>query len=68
MVIELDGKIHARQKEHDQAREYVLKSLGLKIVRFTNEEIEDDLDAVVEVIRRHLAVSTPSLVREGAGG
>jgi very-short-patch-repair endonuclease len=68
MVVELDGKIHELQKEHDQAREYVLKSLGLKVVRFTNEEIEDDLDAVVEVIRGQLAVRTPSLVREGAGG
>lgn len=28
LVIELDGKVHADQKEYDQAREYIINELG----------------------------------------
>lgn len=52
LVIEVDGEVHERQAEHDQAREQVLKELGLEVVRFTNDEVIDDLDAVLARIRR----------------
>ena len=41
LVIEVDGAYHSepRQKEDDQIREDVLTSMGLKVVRFTNEEV-----------------------------
>jgi very-short-patch-repair endonuclease len=40
LVIEVDGAIHERQREYDLERERVIKSLGLRILRFTNNDIE----------------------------
>jgi very-short-patch-repair endonuclease len=39
LIVELDGGIHEFQKEYDAEREEYLKSLGFRIIRFTNEEI-----------------------------
>lgn len=41
LVIEIDGKIHDFQKAYDQSREEILISLGLKVIRFKNEELQD---------------------------
>ncbi len=41
LVIELDGSIHdiEDQKEYDSGREFELQELGLKVLRFKNEEV-----------------------------
>lgn len=54
MVIELDGGIHQgnEQKENDAKRDMALKEMGLRIVRFKNEEVEENLAVVLERIRR----------------
>jgi len=41
LVLEIDGSIHTHsaQKEYDQARERHMNSLGLRLVRLTNEEV-----------------------------
>jgi len=38
-IIEIDGKIHDFQKEYDERREEILINMGLRILRFKNEEI-----------------------------
>jgi len=50
LVIELDGDIHKFQKEKDFERQKALEGLGCKILRFTNEEVEGDVDKVLEKI------------------
>lgn len=52
LVIEVDGDIHDLQKEEDKRREMVLTELGLKIVRFRNDEIVRNLSAVVGKITK----------------
>jgi very-short-patch-repair endonuclease len=39
LVIEIDGKIHARQKEYDALRNARLNQLGYEVVRFKNEAV-----------------------------
>ena len=39
--IELDGGIHDEQKEYDQIRDKQLASIGIRIIRFRNEELND---------------------------
>src|SRR5688572_11177896 len=41
LVIECDGAIHAEAQswQHDQNREAYMSSLGLRTLRFTNEEV-----------------------------
>jgi very-short-patch-repair endonuclease len=51
LVIEVDGDIHDLQKEEDERREKALSALGLRIVRFRNDEVMRGLSAVVGKIR-----------------
>jgi very-short-patch-repair endonuclease len=48
LVIEADGPIHLFKKEYDKNRDEVLS--GLTILRFTNEEILNDMNKVLNVI------------------
>jgi very-short-patch-repair endonuclease len=54
LVIEADGPVHLYKKEYDKNRDKVLAELGLKIVRFTNQEIEDDIETVLKRISEYL--------------
>jgi very-short-patch-repair endonuclease len=58
LVIEVDGAIHDEdaQKEYDIKREQVLHGLGLRVVRFRNEEIEKNLLHVLKRIREILSI------------
>ena len=40
LVIELDGKIHEKQKAYDTERDFTLTSLGLRTLRIKNEEVK----------------------------
>jgi very-short-patch-repair endonuclease len=51
LVIEVDGDIHDLQQEDDARREIVLGELGLRIVRFGNDEVAKSLYTVVGNIR-----------------
>jgi len=51
LVIEVDGDIHDLQQEEDARREKVLSEMGLRVVRFRNEEVMRDLSAVVGNVR-----------------
>ena len=52
LVIELDGKVHQHQIGKDNQRTEILNLLGLKVVRFTNEEIINSLDEVLNKIKK----------------
>jgi very-short-patch-repair endonuclease len=51
LVIEVDGDIHDLQKEEDARREKALSVMGLRIVRFRNDEVVRNLSAVVNKIK-----------------
>jgi very-short-patch-repair endonuclease len=55
LVVEVDGDVHDLQKEEDERREKVLSALGLRIVRFQNNEISKNLSTVVGRIREMFA-------------
>ncbi|WP_024479114.1 leucine--tRNA ligase [Cellulophaga baltica] len=66
LIVEVDGAIHEEQKEADQSRTDVLNARGFKVVRFTNEQVIGDLDAVLNNIITELSNSKevpPSGVR-----
>ena len=56
LVVEVDGSIHDLQevKERDEGREEELKNLGLNVIRFTNEEIEYDIDNVLNSLKMNV--------------
>ena len=50
LVIEVDGDIHDLQQEDDARREDVLREMGLKVVRFRNDEVIQNLPVVLRKI------------------
>ena len=53
LVIEVDGSIHDLNeiKEHDVLREEDIKSFGIKVIRFSNDEIKHNITGVIEKIQ-----------------
>ena len=51
LVVEVDGDVHDLQKEEDERREKVLCEMGLRIVRFGNDEVVRNVSVVVGKIR-----------------
>jgi very-short-patch-repair endonuclease len=54
LAVELDGRQHEWFSDYDAGRTEILEGLGLRIVRFTNEEVSDDLESVLARIRAEL--------------
>jgi very-short-patch-repair endonuclease len=52
LVIEVDGDIHDLQQEEDILRGNTLRELGLRITRFRNEEVLNNLSSAVERIKK----------------
>ena len=52
LVIELDGKIHLDPtvKQNDLLREEEITELGLTILRFTNNQLVNEIDLVMKEI------------------
>jgi very-short-patch-repair endonuclease len=54
LVVELDGKQHEWFADYDSGRTEILERLGIRVIRFTNDEVCNDLDAVLARIRAEL--------------
>ncbi len=66
LVVECDGDVHAtpeRQKT-DHKRDAYLRSQGLTVLRFQNEQVLDEIESVLQSIAHQL----PSTSGRGAGG
>ena len=50
LVIEVDGGIHEQQKEEDALRQAEIEASGAVFIRFSNEEVMDNIAAVLEKI------------------
>jgi very-short-patch-repair endonuclease len=51
LVVELDGSVHDNQIAYDLRRDAWLRSQGYRVLRFTNEEFEQDAAKVVAKIK-----------------
>ncbi len=50
LVVEVDGGVHLAQEEYDRARDEALTAHGLRVLRFTNDEIAQHMDLVLSAI------------------
>jgi very-short-patch-repair endonuclease len=50
LVVEVDGPIHEYAPEEDAIRQEFLESLGLRVIRFTNDRVLKEIHSVVETI------------------
>ena len=58
LIIEIDGGQHAEQMQSDQRRTAVLKLHGFRVLRFWNNEVLANIEAVLEQI--YQAIEQPS--------
>jgi very-short-patch-repair endonuclease len=59
LIIELDGGQHATSKEKDEQRDRCLAGHGFKVLRFWDNDVFQNLQGVLEVIRRHCREEHP---------
>ena len=52
LVVEVDGEIHDRQTDYDDARTAKLAEYGYTVLRLSNEQVMNDLPKVLAQIRR----------------
>jgi very-short-patch-repair endonuclease len=67
LVLEIDGDSHFEDgvAEYDQKRQRYIERLGIRVLRFTNNDVLESLDAVVEKITEALQ---PPLTPPSEGG
>lgn len=53
--IEIDGPIHYNQKEYDNARQEIIKSKGIRIMRFSNKQVLEDVESVLKLIKQSIS-------------
>ena len=61
LVVEVDGDIHLRDevKEHDDGRSHDIEKLGIKILRFTNKEVLENIEDVKQRILKKISSLSP---------
>ncbi len=52
LVVEVDGDVHDEQREYDERPTQVLQQRDLRVLRFRNEQVLDDVYAVLREIVR----------------
>ncbi|HAD81529.1 MAG: hypothetical protein A2509_01225 [Candidatus Edwardsbacteria bacterium RIFOXYD12_FULL_50_11] len=52
LAIELDGDVHEEKKQatYDKARQKTIEALGIKVLRFTNEDVIQNVEDVLKAI------------------
>lgn len=53
LVIEVDGSQHFEDEKYDAKRDDCLRSNGFVVLRFWNNEVIENIEGVLEVIRQH---------------
>jgi very-short-patch-repair endonuclease len=68
LIIEVDGEIHDNKEsqEHDDGRSAENEKIGIRVIRFTNEQVLNNKDIVIRRINNYIAeITSPSLPGEG---
>jgi very-short-patch-repair endonuclease len=62
LAVEIDGHSHGESREtgKDARREEALSALGIRVVRYDNEQVMKDIDGVMQDLLRHTS-PIPSL-------
>ena len=61
IVIEVDGDYHnsTSQIEKDRLRTYIINMLGIQVLRFSNKQIIEDLNNVLEILNYKITQPKP---------
>ena len=59
LIMEIDGSQHSEQMIYDEARTRKLQSMGYRVLRFWNNDVLTNTEAVLEVVLEALACPAP---------
>lgn len=57
LAIEVDGEVHNEPKviKADAERQRKIESRGIKVVRYTNKQVIEDIESVLSDLRKHIS-------------
>ena len=67
LVVEIDGGYHDNVVENDLKRQEHLASLGWKVIRFSDKDVEEDAEAIARAIARELDLEYQFSPRKATG-
>jgi very-short-patch-repair endonuclease len=67
LVIELDGNIHANRRRQDSARTKAMNEIGISVVRFNNQEVEQNIAGVLTALSKVIGRPRSLFKRRGRG-
>ena len=56
LVVELDGSSHDGQEESDVERSDIIEASGITVVRFRNEDVENDISGVLRKLEKQVRI------------
>ena len=68
LAVEIDGDFHKFRKDYDEYRDKYMESVGIKTLRFTNEDIFNNLNLVLKKIKENLESRLTLAPLRGVGG
>jgi very-short-patch-repair endonuclease len=54
LIIEVDGGVHENQKEYDTTRTELLATKNIKVIRFKNEDVLNNINKVLIQIKKEI--------------
>ena len=60
LVVELDGEVHNNQREYDDGRSAEMERYFIKVLRFKNSDIEENIENVVKSIENKVSARIKS--------
>ena len=54
LIIEIDGDSHAKQREYDTLRSEKLEAYGIKVVRYTNDDVLSNIEGVYQDLKKRI--------------
>jgi very-short-patch-repair endonuclease len=67
LVIEIDGDTHAGREVYDAIRTQFLEEQGYRVIRFSNRDVMENLEGVLETLAAVVVEMTPSSPLKGRG-
>jgi very-short-patch-repair endonuclease len=56
MIIEVDGSSHNEKRNYDEIRQRRLEELGFTVLRFTNDDVLNNLEGVIKSLEEWIIV------------
>lgn len=56
IIVEIDGNIHDNRKEYAQLRDLLISLKEIKVLRFSNNEVDSNIDNVLNTIFKNMSL------------